>query len=107
MPAISCWFYVGSQQSSHDISILTLFSLVKLLSFPVVLWPPSASPFLYPRPLYGEASNHSSVALENPDLSVHPRAKWSMEYSQKVILHAGDALFIPEGWEIFLRDTKP
>ncbi|XP_022771160.1 uncharacterized protein LOC111314264 isoform X2 [Durio zibethinus] len=64
----------------------------------VVLWPPSASPMLYPMPIYGEASNHSSVALENPDFSVHPRAQYSMEYSQKVILHAGDALFIPEGW---------
>ncbi|KAA8543288.1 hypothetical protein F0562_021217 [Nyssa sinensis] len=64
----------------------------------VVLWPPSASSFLYPMPLYGEASNHSSVALENPDFSIHPRAKQSMDYSQKVILHAGDALFIPEGW---------
>ncbi|KAG5567537.1 hypothetical protein RHGRI_002918 [Rhododendron griersonianum] len=64
----------------------------------VVLWPPSASPFLYPMPLYGEASNHSAVNLEKPDLSIHPRAEQSMEYSQKVILHAGDALFIPEGW---------
>ncbi|GMI73798.1 hypothetical protein like AT5G19840 [Hibiscus trionum] len=64
----------------------------------VVLWPPSASPMLYPMPIYGEASNHSSVALENPDFSIHPRAQCSMEYSQKVILHAGDALFIPEGW---------
>jgi hypothetical protein len=24
----------------------------------VVLWPPSASPMLYPMPIYGEASNH-------------------------------------------------
>ncbi|TXG63719.1 hypothetical protein EZV62_010713 [Acer yangbiense] len=64
----------------------------------VILWPPSASPMLYPLPIYGEASNHSAIALENPDFSVYPRAENSMEYSQKVILHAGDALFIPEGW---------
>ncbi|XP_021897994.1 uncharacterized protein LOC110814746 isoform X2 [Carica papaya] len=64
----------------------------------VVLWPPSASPMLYPMPLHGEASNHSSVALENPDFSIYPRAAHSMECSQKIILHAGDALFIPEGW---------
>ncbi|XP_034692267.1 uncharacterized protein LOC117919243 [Vitis riparia] len=64
----------------------------------VVLWPPSASPLLYPMPIYGEASNHSSVALEEPDFSIHPRAEHSMKHSQKVILHAGDALFIPEGW---------
>ncbi|XP_048227518.1 bifunctional peptidase and arginyl-hydroxylase JMJD5-like isoform X2 [Ricinus communis] len=64
----------------------------------VTLWPPSASPFLYPMPIYGEACNHSSVALENPDFSLYPRAQFSLEYSQKVVLHAGDALFIPEGW---------
>ncbi|KAL5792857.1 hypothetical protein ACOSP7_001451 [Xanthoceras sorbifolium] len=64
----------------------------------VVLWPPSASPVLYPLPIYGEASNHSSIALENPDFSIYPRAEHSTEYSQTVILHAGDALFIPEGW---------
>ncbi|KAK4847443.1 hypothetical protein QYF36_001973 [Acer negundo] len=64
----------------------------------VILWPPSASPMLYPLPIYGEASNHSAIALENPDFSIYPRAENSMEYSQKVILHAGDALFIPEGW---------
>ncbi|KAL1367413.1 hypothetical protein AAHE18_02G050500 [Arachis hypogaea] len=64
----------------------------------VVLWPPSASPSLYPMPIYGEASNHSSVALENPDYSIYPRAEWSMAFAQKVVLEAGDALFIPEGW---------
>nr|XP_023887267.1 jmjC domain-containing protein D-like [Quercus suber] len=50
----------------------------------VVLWPPSATPMLYPLPIYGEASNH--------------RAKSAMEHSQMVVLHAGDALFIPKGW---------
>ncbi|XP_062085320.1 lysine-specific demethylase JMJ31 isoform X2 [Humulus lupulus] len=64
----------------------------------VLLWPPSASPMLYPMPIYGEASNHSLLAVENPDLLVYPRAKCLMENSQKIILHAGDALFIPEGW---------
>ncbi|XP_020096263.1 uncharacterized protein LOC109715579 [Ananas comosus] len=64
----------------------------------VVLWPPSACPFLYPMPVYGEASNHSAVNIENPDYSVHYRAKHSQEYSEKIILEPGDALFIPEGW---------
>ncbi|CAL0300599.1 unnamed protein product [Lupinus luteus] len=64
----------------------------------VVLWPPSSSPSLYPRPIYGEASNHSSVALENPDYSIYPRAERSINFAQKVVLEAGDALFIPEGW---------
>ncbi|GER24872.1 2-oxoglutarate (2OG) and Fe(II)-dependent oxygenase superfamily protein [Striga asiatica] len=64
----------------------------------VVLWPPSACPFLYPLPLYGESSNHSAIPLENTNFSLYPRAKLMDEYSQKVILHAGDAVFIPEGW---------
>ncbi|VVB17064.1 unnamed protein product [Arabis nemorensis] len=64
----------------------------------VVLWPPSASPSLYPMPIYGEASNHSSVGLENLNLSDYPRAEHSLKQSQEVTLNAGDAVFIPEGW---------
>ncbi|OAO89861.1 hypothetical protein AXX17_AT5G19760 [Arabidopsis thaliana] len=64
----------------------------------VVLWPPSASPSLYPMPIYGEASNHSSVGLENPNLSDYPRAEHSLKQSQEITLNAGDAVFIPEGW---------
>ncbi|KAG6438282.1 hypothetical protein SASPL_103219 [Salvia splendens] len=64
----------------------------------VVLWPPSACPFLYPLPVYGESSNHSAIPLENTNFSLYPRAKSIVEYSRKVTLHAGDALFIPEGW---------
>lgn len=64
----------------------------------VDLWPPSSTPFLYPMPLYGEASNHCAVPINAPDLSLHPRAEHSKKYSQRVILHSGDALFIPEGW---------
>ncbi|CAN6806297.1 unnamed protein product [Brassica oleracea] len=64
----------------------------------VVLWPPSASPSLYPMPIYGEASNHSSVGLDNPNLSDYPRAELSLQFSQEVTLNAGDAVFIPEGW---------
>ncbi|KAF5204688.1 2-oxoglutarate (2OG) and Fe(II)-dependent oxygenase superfamily protein [Thalictrum thalictroides] len=41
---------------------------------------------------------NSSVDLKNPDYAIHSRAKHSLDYSQKVTLHAGDALFIPEGW---------
>ncbi|XP_057825847.2 lysine-specific demethylase JMJ31 isoform X2 [Cryptomeria japonica] len=64
----------------------------------VVLWPPSAAQFLYPMPVCGEASNHSAVNLIEPDLEVHPRAKYAWDHCQKVELNAGDALFIPEGW---------
>ncbi|CAM0883416.1 unnamed protein product [Alopecurus aequalis] len=64
----------------------------------VTLWSPSASPFLYPMPVYGEASNHSGVSIEDPDYSSYTRAKYMKEYSQTVVLNSGDALFIPEGW---------
>jgi hypothetical protein len=49
-------------------------------------------------PIYGEASNHSSVGLENPNLSDYPRAEHSLKQSQEITLNAGDAVFIPEGW---------
>ncbi|RLN23834.1 uncharacterized protein C2845_PM07G24600 [Panicum miliaceum] len=64
----------------------------------VTLWPPSASPFLYPMPVYGEASNHSSVSIEEPDYSSYTRARCMKEYSERVTLNCGDVLFIPEGW---------
>uniref|UniRef100_A0A0D3EUL5 JmjC domain-containing protein n=1 Tax=Oryza barthii TaxID=65489 RepID=A0A0D3EUL5_9ORYZ len=64
----------------------------------VTLWPPSSSPYLYPMPVYGEASNHSSVSIEEPDYSRYTRARYMKEYSERVILNCGDALFIPEGW---------
>ncbi|KAI5063956.1 hypothetical protein GOP47_0020626 [Adiantum capillus-veneris] len=64
----------------------------------VTLWPPSATPYLYPHPVYGEASNHSSVDFVKPDERKHPLFKRAMEFCQVVELQAGDALFIPEGW---------
>ncbi|KAF0919135.1 hypothetical protein E2562_028440 [Oryza meyeriana var. granulata] len=64
----------------------------------VTLWPPSASPYLYPMAVYGEASNHSSVSIEEPDYASYTRARYMKEYSERVILNSGDALFIPEGW---------
>ncbi|GAA0174538.1 protein modifying enzyme [Lithospermum erythrorhizon] len=64
----------------------------------VDLWPPTAMPVLYPQPIYGEASNHSSISIESPDLSLYPKAQHARDFSQKLTLHAGDALFIPEGW---------
>ncbi|XP_030968512.1 T-complex protein 1 subunit eta-like [Quercus lobata] len=61
---------------------------------------------LYPLPIHGEASNHSSVALENPNFSTYPRAKCAMEHSQKVVLHASDALlFLKAGQDQVLHKT--
>jgi hypothetical protein len=53
-------------------------------------------------PVYGEASNHSSVSIEEPDYSRYTRARYMKEYSERVILNCGDALFIPEGWYVFV-----
>ena len=33
---------------------------------------PEATPGMYPLPLYGESSNHSSVSFSAPDLKLHP-----------------------------------
>ncbi|CAM8998116.1 unnamed protein product [Rhodiola kirilowii] len=98
MASINMWMNnAQSRSSSHydpNHNLLCIVAGCKQVS----LWPPSASPMLYPMPLYGEASNHSSVGLEKPDYTVHTRAEHLMEYSEKVTLEAGDALFIPEGW---------
>lgn len=98
LASVNLWINIAEARSSTHYdphhNLLCLVSGTKK----VVLWPPSASPMLYPMPLYGEASNHSSLTLGRPDFSLHPRAENLMDYSQKVILKAGDALFIPEGW---------
>lgn len=46
---------------NNGFSIFSLFQ--KLVCFAVVLWPPSASPMLYPMPIHGEASNHRYPTL--------------------------------------------
>lgn len=40
--------------------------------------------------------------MSKPNFMLHPRAKLAKDYSQTVVLHAGDALFIPEGWYVLL-----
>ncbi|XP_047339761.1 jmjC domain-containing protein C [Impatiens glandulifera] len=98
MAAINLWMNNSKSRSSTHYDPHQNLLCVVTGCKQVTLWPPSASPFLYPMPLYSEASNHSCVALGTPDLSTQPRAKLLMEYSQRCILHAGDVLFIPEGW---------
>ncbi|XP_030545883.1 uncharacterized protein LOC115752003 [Rhodamnia argentea] len=98
LASVNLWMNIAEARSSTHYdphhNLLCIVSGTKK----VVLWPPSASPLLYPMPLYGEASNHSSLSLGKPDFSLYPRAEYLMDYSHKVILKAGDALFIPEGW---------
>ncbi|KAF8006436.1 hypothetical protein BT93_K0666 [Corymbia citriodora subsp. variegata] len=98
LASVNLWMNIAEARSSTHYdphhNLLCIVSGTKK----VVLWPPSASPLLYPMPLYGEASNHSSLTLGKPDFTLHPRAEYLTNYSQEVILKAGDALFIPEGW---------
>ncbi|KAJ0974075.1 hypothetical protein J5N97_016040 [Dioscorea zingiberensis] len=98
MSAINLWMNKAQSRSSTHYdphhNLLCVIAGCKQ----VFLWPPSASPFLQPMPIYGEASNHSSLNVDNPDLLGNTRVQNSMEDAQKVILHSGDALFIPEGW---------
>ncbi|KAL3827993.1 hypothetical protein ACJIZ3_016795 [Penstemon smallii] len=98
MTSVNLWMNnARSRSSTHYDPYHNLLCIISGCK-QVVLWPPSASPLLYPLSIYGESSNHSAIALENPNFRLYPRAKCLDEYSQKVILQAGDALFIPEGW---------
>ncbi|XP_042377369.1 bifunctional peptidase and (3S)-lysyl hydroxylase JMJD7-like isoform X2 [Zingiber officinale] len=98
LASINFWMNMAKSRSSTHYdphhNLLCMVSGCKK----VILWPPSACPILYPMAVYGEASNHSAVSIEKPDLSLHPRAVHYEESSQKIILRPGDVLFIPEGW---------
>ncbi|KAM0936611.1 putative tRNA(Phe) (7-(3-amino-3-carboxypropyl)wyosine(37)-C(2))-hydroxylase [Dioscorea sansibarensis] len=98
MSAINLWMNRTSSRSSTHYdphhNLLCIIAGCKQ----VVLWPPSASPLLQLMPIYGEASNHSACNIDSPDLVGNATVQSPMEHAQKIILHAGDALFIPEGW---------
>lgn len=99
--AISCsnlWMNITQSRSSTHYDPHHNLLCVVAGCKQVVLWPPSATEFLYPMSVCGEASNHSAVDLVQPNFKVHPRAKHAWDHCRKVLLHAGDALFIPEGW---------
>ncbi|XP_024527933.1 uncharacterized protein LOC9631850 isoform X5 [Selaginella moellendorffii] len=64
----------------------------------VTLWPPDAAPYLYPKPLYGEASNHSEVNFVEPDYQKYPRFRDASKHSLVLVVDAGSAVFIPEAW---------
>lgn len=87
----------GSSSSTHYDPYHNLLCIVSGCK-EVKFWPPSAAPSLYPLPIFGEASNHSSVDFVNPDFAKYPRFLAAMQNYQSVILRAGDALFLPEGW---------
>lgn len=96
--AINLWMSVNGSRSSTHYDPYQNLLCVLVGRKEVKLWPPSAAPDLYPLPIFGEASNHSGVDFANPDLVKFPRFRDAMKSFQSVVLHAGDALFIPEGW---------
>lgn len=96
--AINLWMSVnGSRSSTHYDPFHNLLCVVSGCK-ELKLWPPSATPSLYPLPISGEASNHSGVDFANPNLTKYPRFRSAMQSFQCVTLRAGDALFLPEGW---------
>eukprot|EP00873_Tetraselmis_striata_P040265 jgi/Tetstr1/460529/TSEL_005788.t2 len=58
----------------------------------------SASAGLYPKAVFGESPNHSCVNFRQPDSIRFPKHASVASLAVAVILQAGDALFIPEGW---------
>lgn len=63
----------------------------------VTLYAPSESSKLYPFPVHSKSANHSQVDVTNPDFTRHPRFADAKAH-MRVVVDAGDALFIPEGW---------
>ncbi|GAX81986.1 hypothetical protein CEUSTIGMA_g9414.t1 [Chlamydomonas eustigma] len=87
----------GSRSSLHyDLSdnLLCVVSGSKT----VTMYPPSQTPYLYPRPISDESNNHSQVNFANPDYERHPLYKQAVDHRSVFELKEGDALFIPCGW---------
>ncbi|CAD7705141.1 unnamed protein product [Ostreobium quekettii] len=64
----------------------------------VKLCSPMLTQAFYPRAVWGESANHSSVDFAAPSLKDHPEYRHVLDNELKAELKAGDALFIPEGW---------
>ncbi|KAL3680095.1 hypothetical protein R1sor_023051 [Riccia sorocarpa] len=95
---VNLWMSMKSSRSSTHYDPYHNILCVVAGEKRVTLWPPSAAPYLYPLPVYGEASNHSGVDIVAPDYNIHPLFKKALQRAKMVTLQPGDALFIPEGW---------
>lgn len=98
MANVNFWMSASESKSSTHYDPYHNLLCVVVGQKQVTLWPPCTTPFLYPYPVYGEASNHSSVDFVKPDNKLHPLVSHASKFAEVVMLQAGDALFIPEGW---------
>eukprot|EP00877_Chromochloris_zofingiensis_P010690 jgi/Chrzof1/5875/Cz16g19010.t1 len=69
---INLWMSVGSSRSSLHYDPYQNLLCVVAGSKTVTLFSPAATPGLYPRPLYGESSNHSKVDFAADEHNTHP-----------------------------------
>lgn len=87
----------GSRSSLHYDPYQNLLCVVRGCKT-VHLHATQQTPALYPKPVYGEAANHSSVNFAAPDLDRHPAYAQALACQVVAELQAGDAIYIPEGW---------
>ncbi|XP_078175411.1 2-oxoglutarate (2OG) and Fe(II)-dependent oxygenase superfamily protein isoform X5 [Carex rostrata] len=59
----------------------------------VTLWPPSACRFLYPMPIYGEASNHRFHQVDSSDLTIAVNFWWVSSIVSDMVEHM-DAYYL-------------
>lgn len=75
----------------------------------ITLFPPEQLSNLYPGPLETAPGGVvlSLTSLDDPDFEAHPRFERALKTAQRVVLNAGDALYIPFGWWHHVRATSP
>lgn len=95
---VNLWMAADSSRSSPHYDPYNNVLCVVTGSKRVKLCSPSLTPTLYPLPVWGDSANHSSVNFVDPDFETHPEYRHALEQGETIMLHAGDALFIPEGW---------
>ena len=98
LASVSLWLsgWRGSRGSIHYDNYQNLLCVVAGRK-DVLLWPPETAG-LYPQQLGGESGNHSQVNIARPCEARHPLFPGALRRATAVTLHAGDALYIPEGF---------
>ena len=97
LASVSLWLsgWRGSKSSIHYDAFHNLLVVVAGEKR-VLLWPPAETASLHPHQLGGESGNHSGVDMAQPDR--YTGFGEALGRAVAVTLHAGDALFIPEGF---------